>query len=118
MGNGNTKPADAKADRMRDEFEQNQKLLEQAIRDIRQSGDWEEDSAVTHITAEPGAVVNVGATGKHQAVKPTSDPPSSSFPAKVAKPVTSILGAVKGWPQVAALAVIVIGFVAWLVLRR
>jgi hypothetical protein len=117
MGNGSTKPGDALRDKLADDFMKSQAERRAALKALRDS-DWELDSSVNHIEAQAGSTIIVGDTGKHQAVKKGSDPPSSSFPAKVAKPVTSVLGAVKGWPQVAALAVIVIGFVAWLVLRR
>src|SRR5678815_1686026 len=115
MGNGSTKPGDALRDKLADDFMKSQAERRAALKALRDS-DWELDSSVTHVHAEPGAIVNVTATGKHAAM-PKSDPPSS-FPAKTAKSVTTVLVAVKGWPQVAALAILVVGAIAWALLRR
>jgi hypothetical protein len=94
---GDTKPGDALADKVRDEFDRNRKERERSIErlkiraEMRSEHGEEEDTGVIHLRAE-----------ERLAARADSDPP------KAAKGVVAVLNAVKTPVQaIVALAIIV-----------
>jgi hypothetical protein len=104
---GGEKPGEAMADKARDEFDRNRREREIAIErlkvraEIRSSPDEDdEDTGVINLRAEQRVAKR------------------ESLPA-AAKGVVAVLGGVKGWAHVAALAILVAGLLAayWLKTR-
>lgn len=108
----------------REQVDARRRKSREAMRALRDSIDleeWDENSAVT-VQAAPGAIVNVGGTGKFAAVdvptrpdNPAPAPPSSA--PTVAKGIAHVLREVNTWPRVVGLALLVLAIVVALVLR-
>jgi hypothetical protein len=93
---------------------------EQTLDKLEGADGWDEISEVTetHIHAAPGAIVNVGDTGKFPAaeVPTTPDNPKPSSVPPIAKGAAHVLREVNSWQKVVGLvviAVVVIVLVVW-----